>query len=149
MWIRNFQRTIQREKEGQKHEPCLCQNCTANDQEAKAVMLTRQDSNIWTRLNTLERPTSIIASCTKCLRHWNVSGNLFSSIQLIKQGEQQPGRTNYYVIWKGRCERAYKYCYRDLAVREADGYTVRQNTSSHWVKFTSVEKASSEDSSGT
>lgn len=66
----------------------------------------------------------------------------------MEQEEQQPRRTwraTYYV----RCERAYKYCYRDLAVWETDGYTVRQNTSSHWVKFTSVEKASCEDSSGT
>lgn len=65
-------------------------------------------------------------------RAWGTDvSNLFSSIQLIEQRGQQPKRTwrsNYYTVWKSKCERYYKHCHRDLAVQETDSLAVRQNS---------------------
>lgn len=120
MWIRNLQRTIENYKERTKK----LAKPNSKWPDIKAVTLTRHSSNIW---KTLRRPPSSKGNHSNCQLYKASEAltclrSLFSSIQIMEQGEKQPTRSwrvNYCVSW----ERTYKYCYRDLAVWETNGYT--------------------------
>lgn len=144
------QEPLKMKRKGQRSMNLLCQNWTVNDWEVKVVSLTRWDSNIWRRLWRPPCPKANHHNCqlyraTKALKHLRQLAQPHTANRAGGKLPRRTWRTNCHV----RCERAFKYCSRDLVMCETGGYTGRQSTSSQWVNLVSVAKASFEDSGGT